>query len=144
MARLLAARLDEFGLEARVQPLDTQQANALGRLPSDIGDGPDLLLYSPIDTHLAGAEAVDLPQAGEQLGAVHRNQASVRRWEVAGLGAEHPKGFAAWRLRAARVSVDLKPQMPSRPDPRSPSSAYRTSATACPGEEVREPADAEG
>lgn len=102
LARLLAARLGEFGLDARIQHLDTRQANALGRLRSAAGDGPDLLLYSPIDTHLAGDESIDVPRAGEELGDVHRNHARVRGDEVAGLGAENPKGFAACVITAAR------------------------------------------
>lgn len=102
LASLLAARLGEYGLEARHQPLSDRQANAVGRLRSPHGDGPELLLYSPIDTHLAGDADVDLPQAGERLGDLLHNRAMVRGAEIAGLGAENPKGFAACVVTAAR------------------------------------------
>ncbi len=102
LALVLAQRLADFGLDARVQPLDDRQANAVGHLRSSVTDGPELLLYAPIDTHLAGDEAVDLPQAGERLTELQRNHATVRGWEIAGLGAENPKGFAACVITAAR------------------------------------------
>src|SRR6266545_7934730 len=44
LARVLAQRLADFGLDARVQPLDDRQANAVGHLRSSVTDGPELLL----------------------------------------------------------------------------------------------------
>ena len=52
LAEHLATRGRRAGVEATCQVVDGEQANALLRYPGR-GDGPDLLLYAPIDTHTA-------------------------------------------------------------------------------------------
>src|SRR5205085_1957060 len=60
VAEFLAAYLGGAGLDARYQPIDAQQGNAVGRLRG-AGDGPELLLYAPTDVAFAGVEDEDVP-----------------------------------------------------------------------------------
>ena len=66
LAECLVARGRRAGLEASCQPIDAEQANAILRCAGH-GDGPELLLYAPIDTHTTGNEGEDLPWAGPGL-----------------------------------------------------------------------------
>ena len=102
LAGLLAAELRTAGLDARLQPLDEQQANALGRLRGS-GSGPDLLLYAPIDTLTTGRDGDDLPWAGPELRPDMRPVAQVHGDLVVGLGAGNPKGHVACVLAAAQA-----------------------------------------
>lgn len=102
LAALLAAELGAAGLDARVQPLDDRQANALGRLPGD-GTGPDLMLYAPIDTLTTGRAEDDLPWAGPELRPDMRPAAQAHGDLVVGLGAGNPKGHVACVLAAAEA-----------------------------------------
>ena len=101
LAEWIAARLTGNGLEGRVQAIDADQANAVGRL-SGSGDGPDLLLYAPIDTLIAGA-ADDIPWAGPELACHMQPRAVVEGDLVTGLGAGNPKGHAACVIAAAEA-----------------------------------------
>ena len=76
LAEWLAARLCDFGIDARSQPLDDHQANAWGRVPGS-GGGASLMLYAPIDTLIAGIVEEDVPWAGPTLDA-HMRPAAVR------------------------------------------------------------------
>lgn len=102
LAAVLAAELGAAGLDARVQPLDDRQANALGRLRGD-GTGPDLMLYAPVDTLTTGRPEDDLPWAGPELRADMRPVAQVHGDLVVGLGAGNPKGHVACVLAAAEA-----------------------------------------
>ncbi|MFC5754224.1 M20 family metallopeptidase [Actinomadura rugatobispora] len=102
LARWLAERLGEAGLEARYQPIDDGQGNAVGRLRGD-GTGPDLLLYAPIDTLTVGTEEEDVPQAGPGLRDDMRPSAAVNGDFVIGLGASNPKGHGAALIAAAEA-----------------------------------------
>lgn len=110
LAEWLAQRLDASGIEARHQPIDGGQANALGRLRGN-GSGPSLLLYSPIDTLTTGDEADDLPWAGPELRPDMVPRSSHDGDLVVGLAASNPKGHAACVVAAAeaisRSGVDL-------------------------------------
>ncbi len=112
LAELLVSELRRSGLDSHLQAIDTEQANAVGRLRSARVDGAELLLYAPIDTHLTGDPAFDVPWAGEEVGPTRANRARVNGSEVAGLGAENPKAYAACIVTAAdliaRANVDLR------------------------------------
>lgn len=102
LATFLAERLARHGLEAATQIIDDRQANAIGRYRGR-GGGADLMLYAPIDTHLAGDPAEDLPWAGRTLRPDLLNTPIVADGLVIGLCAENPKGFAACVIAAAEA-----------------------------------------
>ena len=103
LAERLVARGRQAGLEGTCQMLDEAQANALLRHPGR-GDGADLLLYAPIDTHTTGAEADDVPWVGARLREDMVPRATVHGDYVVGLGANNPKGHAACVLAAAEAA----------------------------------------
>jgi len=103
LAEHLTARGRRAGLEATCQVIEAGQANALLRHPGR-GDGPDLLLYAPIDTHTVGTEADDLPWVGSSLREDMVPRASVHGDYVVGLGANNPKGHAACILAAVEAT----------------------------------------
>jgi len=102
LAALLADELRRAGLNAATQPLRGRQANAIGRLEGS-GTGPDLLLYSAIDTAFTGTESEDMPWLGETRRADFIPTARQEGEWIIGLGAENPKGFAACVIEAARA-----------------------------------------
>ena len=94
LAGWLAAALRDSGVDGRVQHLDADQANAVGRVAGD-RTGRDLMLYAPIDTLTTGDPAEDLPWIGPEL---RPDMLPVGRADgdlVEGLGASNPKGHAA-------------------------------------------------
>jgi len=98
LAEALAQRMTGADIDARVQPLDDLQANALGCVGGS-GGGQSLLLYAPIDTVLAGNEAEDQPWAGHARPDLLPH-ARVEGPFVTGLGAGNPKGHGACVLEA--------------------------------------------
>lgn len=111
LARILTDYLSKSGLEAFLQPLDERQANAVGRYRSIEGDGAELLLYAPIDTHLSGDDAEDVPWSGPEVEPIRSNSARVKDMEVSGLGAENPKSYAACVITAARCLALARVQL---------------------------------
>lgn len=102
LADYLARRGREHGLDGAVQPLDELSANAVLRRKG-LGNGPELLLYAPIDTHTTGAESEDLPWVGDELRGDMKPEAYVVGPYVAGLGANNPKGHAACIVAAVEA-----------------------------------------
>ncbi|HXJ65748.1 MAG TPA: deacylase [Actinomycetota bacterium] len=102
LAEFLAGRLGRAGLDARYQPIDERQGNAIGRLEG-AGDGPDLLLYAPIDTLTAGDADEDVPWIGPELRPDMRAEATFDGNWVVGLGAANPKGHGACLVAAAEA-----------------------------------------
>lgn len=103
LAEYLVARLGAAGFEAVYQRIDDEQGNATARYRGN-GTGPSLMLFAPIDTHLAGNLADDGPWAG--LGPERtdlRTAAYADDGAVVGLGAENPKGHAACVVAAAEA-----------------------------------------
>ncbi len=100
LARLVVDYLAERGVLAVVQPLDDRQANAVGRLPS-AGDGPSLLLYGHLDTHLTGDDVEDAPAASGPVPPMSRPHAFRVGDDLFGLGAGNPKGYSAAMVLAA-------------------------------------------
>jgi acetylornithine deacetylase/succinyl-diaminopimelate desuccinylase-like protein len=111
VAEYLVQELKGIGLEGRYQPIDEQQGNAVGRLRGS-GEGPDLLLFAPLDTAFAGAEEEDVPWIGPTIRADLRPQAFMEDGNVVGLGAENPKGYVTCVVHAAeavrRAGVPLR------------------------------------
>ena len=91
MTRYMA---ETVGLEARYQPISALTGNAVGELRGS-GGGANLLLYAPIDTHLDGDAAHDLPWAGRTLRDDMRPEARIDGDMVIGLGASNPKAMVA-------------------------------------------------
>ncbi len=111
IAEFLTAYLARAGLDARYQPIDPQQGNAVGRLHGQ-GDGPDLLLYAPTDVAFAGTEEEDVPWIGPSVRADLRPEPLRAGDDVIGLGAENPKAYATCVVAAAeavaRAGVPLR------------------------------------
>jgi acetylornithine deacetylase/succinyl-diaminopimelate desuccinylase-like protein len=102
LAEFLVATLRKAGLEASYQAIDEEQGNAIARARGS-GGGPDLLLYAPIDTHLAGDLAEDCPWAGAELRRDMRPTPIEENGFILGLCAENPKGYAACVVAAAEA-----------------------------------------
>lgn len=100
LARYMVDFMNANGLGGIYQPLDSQQANAIGRLPSKSKKGPELLLYSAFDTHLGGSAEVER-WAGNPIPSILLPKATWNGEEISGLGAENPKGYAACVTTAA-------------------------------------------
>jgi acetylornithine deacetylase/succinyl-diaminopimelate desuccinylase-like protein len=94
LARWLAGQLSAGGVEAEVVSIDQHQACAAGRIRGR-GDGPDLMLYAPIDTLTTGDPDEDLPWIGLRLRPDMRPEGVSDGRFVTGLGAGNPKGHAA-------------------------------------------------
>ena len=140
LAEWIAGRLSGAGLDGRVQPVDGRQANAVGRL-TGAGTGPDLLLYAPIDTLIAGVEA-DIPWAGPRLTGDMRPEAVVDGDLVIGLGAGNPKGHAACVIAAAEAVAGAR--IPLAGDLIAGLGAGGMPTNAAPGASRRNPAQGVG
>jgi len=102
LARHLVGELRRAGLEGVEQSIDDDRANALGTRYGS-GDGPSLLLYSPIDTLTSGRDEDDLPWVGTEL-RDDMLPRPVRRGDlITGLGAGNPKGHIACLIAAAEA-----------------------------------------
>lgn len=99
-SRFLADYLARGGLDATYQPVTQLSGNCFGRLAGS-GDGPTLMLYAPIDTHLESQEQADVPWVGPQMRADMRPAAELRGDAVIGLGASNPKAMVATIVEAA-------------------------------------------
>ena len=107
LAQHLAESLQAAHLNAHVQPLTDQQANAWARLDGE-SDGKSLLLYAPMDTVTSNAVDEDVPAIGPMLRSDMVAQAYVQDGHVLGLGAHNPKGHVACIVEAAYVLAALK------------------------------------
>ena len=107
LAEHITATLIQSGVAATMQPIDDRQANAWGRLPGS-GQGPDLMLYAPIDTFTTGDPEQDLPWIGPEWRPDMCPKAVVDDELVVGLGASNPKGHAACVLAAAEAMAAAK------------------------------------
>ncbi|HEY7062444.1 MAG TPA: peptidase dimerization domain-containing protein [Chloroflexota bacterium] len=111
IAEFLTRYMGVAGFDARYQPIDEQQGNAVGRLRGS-GEGPELLLYAPTDVAFAGSEEEDVPWIGPSVRADLRPHASREGDDVIGLGAENPKAYVTCVVAAAeavaRAGVPLR------------------------------------
>src|SRR5687768_16350893 len=110
-AELLVRYMAAAGLEARYQPIDERQGNAVGYLRG-AGGGPTLLLYAPLDTLFGPEDEDQLPQVDGEVRADLRPQAVIEDGNVIGAGAENPKAFVTCVVAAAeavrRTGVPLR------------------------------------
>jgi acetylornithine deacetylase/succinyl-diaminopimelate desuccinylase-like protein len=91
VARWMAERL---GGRASYQPINEDTGNAIGEIRG-MGGGATLLLYAPIDTHLEGDAAADLPWAGPSLRSDMIPRGFADGDLIYGLGAANPKCMVA-------------------------------------------------
>lgn len=104
----LTQHLRTMGLDATYQPVDERSGNAIGRLTGQ-GNGPALLLYAPIDTHLQADPEKDVPWVGPTLRPDMLPQATVaKNGDVIGLGAANPKGMATILLEAVQCVLEAR------------------------------------
>ncbi|MGP4024094.1 M20 family metallopeptidase [Actinomadura sp. 3N407] len=94
LAGWLAEELRGSGIDGRVQSIDAEQANAVGRVRGS-RTGTDLMLYAPIDSLTTGDPAEDVPWIGPHLRPDMLPDGVADGDLVQGLGAGNPKGHAA-------------------------------------------------
>ncbi|WP_432239517.1 hypothetical protein [Herbaspirillum robiniae] len=112
IAKYCANYMCQRGLNGQLQPITETQANAIGRYTSSAEqDGPELLLYANLDTHM-GAGIEDHPWAGVPYPEILSPNARWNGDEISGLCAENPKGYAAIVMAAAACVA--KAQIPLR------------------------------
>lgn len=99
LAELLVDYMRSEGLDAHVQAIAGERANAVGRIVG-AGGGRDLLLYGHIDTHLSDDADADAPAFPR---AVSPQRTGVTRAgsRIEGTGACNPKGYSAAMVHAA-------------------------------------------
>lgn len=136
LARLLTERLGQAGFAATTQYLDESQANAVGRLRGS-GDGPDLMLYAPIDTLTTGEADIDLPWIGPELRPDMVARARDEGPFVSGLGASNPKGHAACLLVLAEAIGAVAPELAGDVVVAFGAGGMPTNAIAAPGYPAR-------
>ncbi len=102
-AALAVALLEQHGIHAHLLEHDERQASAWARIPG--GDGPTILLYSPIDTVTTGATTDDIPHVADTIVGHLLPHATISHdgSTVTGLGAHNPKGHAACIIETAAV-----------------------------------------
>ena len=102
LAEWIAGELAAGGITTFVQPIDDRQANAVAELGA-AGDGPDLMLYAPIDTLTTGNDAEDVPWLAAELPDHARPISRRHAGRIVGLGAHNPKGHAACVMAAVEA-----------------------------------------
>lgn len=103
--QFLSGYLDGFGMRSEVQRVGETSANCIGRWRGG-ADGPTLMLYAPIDTHLETTPETELPWAGERLRDDMRPQVREQDGCIIGLGASNPKSMLATLVEACRCVVE--------------------------------------
>lgn len=111
LAEWVTGQMADAGLDARLQPLDDRQANAVARR-AGTGGGESVLLYAPLDTLTVGDPAEDVPWIGPELRGDMVPSARVVGDHVLGLGASNPKGHAAAVVMAAEAITAAGLQLP--------------------------------
>jgi acetylornithine deacetylase len=97
-ARYLAAALRDAGMEASVQDIEAERANAVGRLPGR-GAGPSLMFNGHLDTSYSGDEPW-------LTGPGYRPAPLLRDGAIVGLGIMNMKGAVACYVEAVRALRD--------------------------------------
>jgi acetylornithine deacetylase/succinyl-diaminopimelate desuccinylase-like protein len=95
------------GARGFYQPINDATGNAVAELRG-LGGGGTLMLYAPIDTHLAGDANTDLPWAGPVLRRDMVSKASVDGDLVYGLGAANPKSMVATIVEIATALSEAR------------------------------------
>ncbi len=95
--------LNDNGFNAFYQRVDDLSGNAVGRLAGS-GEGPTLMLYAPMDTHLEADIDKDLPWAAPELRPDMVPDAYLDEGgNVIGLGSSNPKGMVTALVEAAQA-----------------------------------------
>ena len=100
VSQFLVDYLSDANFDANYQSVSEQSGNCTGRLVGT-GEGPNLLLYAPIDTHLDADVDIDVPWVGPILRDDMLPKAEIRGDTVIGLGASNPKSMIATITEAA-------------------------------------------
>lgn len=108
----LVEQMKGMGLDAFYQRIDDRTGNAVGYYPGS-GGGPTMMLYAPIDTHIAVDPDQDVPWVAPQLRPDMLPQGYVdEHGSVIGLGSNNPKGMVTAIYGAmdavTRAKVPLK------------------------------------
>ena len=97
--------LHSVGINAHYQAVTETSGNCIGEIKGS-GDGPTVMLYAPIDTHLEAVPDVDVPWAGPELRADMVPGGSSRGDTVIGLGASNPKSMLCTLVEATTAVVE--------------------------------------
>jgi acetylornithine deacetylase/succinyl-diaminopimelate desuccinylase-like protein len=97
--------MNNFGMDAKYQAITETSGNTVGRVHGS-GDGPNLMLYAPIDTLLEGDPEKDLPHAGPEMRADMLPSPYIDGDLVIGLGASNPKSMVATIAETANCIVE--------------------------------------
>lgn len=101
ISEFLVRYMAEMGLESFYQEMNDHAGNAIGILKGS-GDGPSVMLYAPVDTHIEADPDYDVPWVGPELRPDMKPEAHLRDGLVVGLGASNPKAMVATLIEAAR------------------------------------------
>lgn len=91
--QFLVSHLQQHGIDAKFLPIGDHSGAGLARIQGD-GNGANLLLYAPIDTHLEGDES-DYPWTGKAPTVDTVPKAVEHDDWVYGLGSSNPKAMVA-------------------------------------------------
>jgi acetylornithine deacetylase/succinyl-diaminopimelate desuccinylase-like protein len=101
IAEFLVGTMAGCGLDAELQPMAGQSANAIGRLRPAANDGPSLLMFAPLDSPFTGRPEDELPWVGDALPPHMVAKAIVGEGTVTGLSADNPKAHITAAIAAA-------------------------------------------
>jgi acetylornithine deacetylase/succinyl-diaminopimelate desuccinylase-like protein len=101
IAKFLAETMAGLGLEAEMQEIDGQSANAIGRWRG--GDGPALMIFAPLDSPFTGRAEDEVPWVGDSLPDHMKTRAIVSEDGVVGLSPDNPKAHIVAALQAVRA-----------------------------------------
>ncbi len=105
LAEWLAAYMKRSGISSHVQVIDDLSGNAIGRYGKRY-DGATLMLYAPMDTHIAQKPEIDIPWVGDDFRADMMTPGYVTdAGDVVGLGASNPKSGIAAQIAALEAVV---------------------------------------
>lgn len=93
------------GIEAYYQAVTETSGNCIGRIKGS-GEGPTMMLYAPIDTHLDADPELDIPWVGPEL---RDDMLPGRKSDgdmVIGLGASNPKSMLCTLVEAATAVLE--------------------------------------
>lgn len=99
-AQFLTSYMKEMGLEAKLQEITKERANAIG-IHKGAGGGPVLMFNGHLDTAGTGIEEEDYPTLGS-LAPGYKPKSYVKNGYIFGLGANNMKGGVA----AAVIALD--------------------------------------
>lgn len=105
VCELLADELTASGLHARYQAVQGDSGNCIACVRGN-GDGPIVMLYSPIDTHLDAVPSQDVPWVGPELRADMLPRTLERDGSLIGLGSSNPKSMVVTITEAMQCVVE--------------------------------------